>query len=198
MIDQALHGSWWRPQPVAAADPVEGQADRVAFGALIAFTVILLLAPQSFLPVLKTIRIALVAAAVAIGGHALDATIRRRAMVPAIPEIGITLALVTWTVLTIPFSYWPGGSVALLTDQYLKAIVFFWLIGTLVTTSQRMRVFAWTLALCSVPLAVMAVQHYLAGDFLFTQARAGKSGKPFELLKFRTMHPADVHPSEWV
>jgi len=61
-----------------------------------------------------------------------------------------------------------GGSVALLTDSYLKAIVFFWLIGTLVTSESRLRTFAWTLALCSMPLAAMAVQHYLAGDFLFT------------------------------
>jgi len=166
--------AWWRPQPAVAtgtftrADAVEGQSSRIAFGALVAFTVILLLAPQSFLPVLKVFRIALVAATVAILGHILDATIRHRPIVPAIPEIGITLTLLAWTVLTIPFSYWPGGSVALLTDSYLKAIVFFWLIGTLITTEARLRTFAWTLALCSVPLAAMAVQHYLDGDFLHT------------------------------
>ena len=28
--------------------------------------------------------------------------------------------------------------------------------------------------------------------------RAGRNGKAFKLLKFRTMHPADVHKSEWV
>jgi O-antigen ligase len=77
----------------------------------------------------------------------------------------------------------------LLTDSYLKAIVFFWLIGTLVTTESRLRVFAWTLALCSMPLAVMAVQHYVDGDFLYTGAATvkrisgytGLSGNPNDL-----------------
>jgi exopolysaccharide biosynthesis polyprenyl glycosylphosphotransferase len=36
------------------------------------------------------------------------------------------------------------------------------------------------------------------GPILFMQDRAGQNGKAFKLLKFRTMHPADVHPSEWV
>jgi exopolysaccharide biosynthesis polyprenyl glycosylphosphotransferase len=49
-------------------------------------------------------------------------------------------------------------------------------------------------------LVVIAVAIKLdsRGSVLFTQARAGKNGRPFNLLKFRTMHPADVHPSEWV
>ena len=189
MISSTANSQWWRPVRAQAAPEVEGQASRIAFAALVGFTVILLLAPQSFIPVLKTVRIALVAAMVAILGHLLDATIRRRPVVPAIPEIGITLTLLAWVVLTMPFSYWPGGSVALLTDSYLKAIVFFWLIGTLVTTERRLRVFAWTLALCAMPLALMAVQHYLSGDFLFTGASGvkriagyyGLSGNPNDL-----------------
>jgi putative inorganic carbon (HCO3(-)) transporter len=180
---------WWRPQAAAAVGPADGQGSRVAFYGLVAFTVILLLAPQSFIPALKVVRIALLAATVAILGHILDATLHRRPIVPAIPEIAITLTLLAWTVLTIPFSYWPGGSVQLLTDSYLKAIIFFWLIGTLVTSESRLRTFAWTLALCSMPLAVMAVQHYLDGDFLFTgvsnvkriSGYYGLSGNPNDL-----------------
>jgi exopolysaccharide biosynthesis polyprenyl glycosylphosphotransferase len=36
------------------------------------------------------------------------------------------------------------------------------------------------------------------GPVLFVQQRAGRHGRPFGLLKFRTMHPTDEAPSEWV
>jgi exopolysaccharide biosynthesis polyprenyl glycosylphosphotransferase len=36
------------------------------------------------------------------------------------------------------------------------------------------------------------------GPILFVQERAGRHGRPFGLLKFRTMHPCTDRPSEWV
>jgi exopolysaccharide biosynthesis polyprenyl glycosylphosphotransferase len=36
------------------------------------------------------------------------------------------------------------------------------------------------------------------GPVLFIQERAGRHGRPFGLLKFRTMHPTNERPSEWV
>jgi O-antigen ligase len=161
----------------------------VAFGGLVVFTVILLLAPQSILPVLKLVRIALLTAGIAIVAHLFDATTNHRPFVPAAPEIAISFALLAWATLTVPFSLWPGGSLLLLSDQYVKAMVFFWMIATLVTTRARLRTFCWALALCAIPLAVMAVQHYLSGDFLFTGATGvkriagytGLSGNPNDL-----------------
>ena len=50
---------------------------------------------------------------------------------------GAALALVSWAVITVPVSYWVGGSVEMLTNQYIKAVVFFWLVGTLVTTARK-------------------------------------------------------------
>ena len=49
-------------------------------------------------------------------------------------------------------------------------------------------------------LAVIATLVKLdsAGPVLFIQQRAGRYGRPFGLLKFRTMHPTDEPPSEWV
>jgi O-antigen ligase len=47
-------------------------------------------------------------------------------------------------------------------------LAFFWLIGTLATTTRRLRVFSWTLVLCAIPLALTGVRNYLTGDFLDT------------------------------
>src|SRR5262245_54368321 len=187
MAEMSTGAIWWRQ--VEAAPVIQGAGGKsLAFGALVFFTVVLLLSPQTFLPVLKTVRIALVAAVVAIAAHAMDATVRREPVTPSGAETSITLALLGWTVLTVPFSLWPGGSVALLTDQYIKALVFFWMIAAMVTNRERLKTFAWSLTVCSIPLAVMALLHFAKGDFLSTgtsikriEGYAGLSGNPNDL-----------------
>jgi O-antigen ligase len=71
----------------------------------------------------------------------------------------------------VPLSYWPGGSVRLLTDNYLKSIAFFWLLGTIATSTARIRALAWTLVLCSIPLAVTGLKNYVLGEVLSTGVR---------------------------
>jgi len=179
--------NWWRPDRPAIRAAVPGSP--VAFGGLVAFTAILLLTPQTLLPVLKTLRIALLAAGVSILAHMLDTTARRQPIVRSRREIVIAFTLLIWAAITIPFSYWPSGSVALLSDQYFKAVIFFWLIATLVTTRQRLRTFAWALVLCSIPLAIIGIQHFRSGDFLYTGVEglkriagySGLSGNPNDL-----------------
>jgi exopolysaccharide biosynthesis polyprenyl glycosylphosphotransferase len=51
-----------------------------------------------------------------------------------------------------------------------------------------------------LPLLVaiaIAVKLDSRGPVFFIQQRAGKAGRPFGLVKFRTMHPCDEPPSEW-
>ena len=55
------------------------------------------------------------------------------------------------------------------------------------------------LIICAPLLAAIALFVKLDSDgsVLFVQPRAGRHGRPFGLLKFRTMHPTDEAPSEW-
>ncbi len=56
------------------------------------------------------------------------------------------------------------------------------------------------LVLC-LPLLVaigLAVKIDSRGPMFFVQQRAGRNGRPFGLLKFRTMHPCSEPTSEWV
>ena len=57
-------------------------------------------------------------------------------------------------------------------------MIFFWLIATLVTTRQRLRTFAWALVLCSIPVAIIGLQHFRSGDFLYTGVTARPDGSP--------------------
>ena len=145
-------------------------SSRVAFGALVAFTAILFLSPQIYFPLLGALRIAFLAASLAIGALLLDRMVRADASRPSNPEFVLAFLLVSWAVVTVPVAYWAAGSVELLTEQYLKAVAFFWLIGTLATTTGRLRVFCWTLVLCSIPLAATGIRNYLVGEYLVTSS----------------------------
>lgn len=164
-----LHASpeWWRHDvQLNVSVPPSGQRNTAAFGALIAFTTILLVSPQAWFPAIKSFRIALLSACVAVVAHLAG---RASGLTPALPvrrEMAIALALTLWAALTIPLSIWPGGSWSALTDHLIKAVVFFWLIGTLVTTRQRLELFTWVLAFCSIPLAATALDNYRSGVFV--------------------------------
>lgn len=163
---------WWRTDArarVASAAPAPvDETGRTAFGGLLAFTAILIVSPQAWFPVLGSLRVALVAAAVAIVAELLDRAMRHRPFRRTPTAFSLVLALVSWAVLTIPLSYWPGGSVSALTDHFLKAIAFFWLIATVITSGPRLRMFLWLLVLASLPLSVTALQNFASGSFLQT------------------------------
>ena len=168
--------AWWRPAaaPASETDPQRvrrsptSTANVVAFRALVAFTTILLLSPQTWFPVLGDIRIAFLAAATAIGAYLVDRLVRHDDVPRVNTEVAIAVMLVGWAVITLPVSYWVTGSFEVLTSQYLKAVAFFWLVSALTTTDTRLRALAWTLVLCAIPLAATGVRNYLFGDVLTT------------------------------
>ncbi len=167
---------WWRGQAPAelpaSPAPRDVPANPAAFAALVAFTTILLVSPQAWFPAIKSLRIALIAAALAIALHLTGRAFGRTRGLPVRREMVIALGLIAWAALTIPLSIWPGGSLAQLVDHLIKAVIFFWLIGTLITTESQLKRFASVLAACSVPLALTAINNYRSGVFVTLESSA--------------------------
>jgi O-antigen ligase len=173
--DQAPRLEWWRRDSVVAATPTESGVaagerpgeSRLPFWALMAFTVILLLSPQqTVLPDLAPLRPALVTAGLAVISLLYHRFIRREPLTIASGEMWIATCLMAWSIITVPVSRWPGGSLAFLFDTYLKSLVIFWLLANAVTSLQRIRRLVTLLSVLAVPLAIVAVWNFLSGEFV--------------------------------
>lgn len=168
---------WWRPVsqfgrvPVSSTPSVAGigqphQDSAAPFWGLVAFTVILFISPQSFLPVLAPLRIAMIAAVVAVIAYLADRLSRHRPILEFNRETVIVACLLGWAILTLPLSYWPGGSIAALTNLYLKTLIVFWLLSHVVNTLPRLQLIAWALSLMAVPLALAGLANYMTGNYM--------------------------------
>jgi hypothetical protein len=144
----------------------EGGGSRMPFHALLAFTFVLLLAPQTFVPALAPLRLGLLTAAAASAAYLLDRFLRRQPVLSFRREMIPAAGLAAWAAATIPFSYWPGGSLSFLLESYSKTLVIFWLLASVVTTRGRLATVARALSLMAVPLAAFGVREYLAGRFV--------------------------------
>jgi putative inorganic carbon (HCO3(-)) transporter len=163
---------WWRvaepgPPPSRTIARQHDDESPLPFWALLTFTFVLLIAPQTFIPALGPLRLAMVAAVAGIVGHVHGRIARRRPVTVWTPEIAATGCLVCWAAVTVPISLWPGGSVSFLLGIYLKTVAVFWLLCNVVTTVPKLRTMAWGLVLMSVPLAMTAVKNYLSGTFAY-------------------------------
>lgn len=163
---------WWRPAKPAAAEErpdvetVETRkTGRLAFAALVFYSVVLIAAPQQFFPVLQPLRLAMLTGVLAIVFHLRD---RWSGVVtaPRAPEITIALILVTWAIVTIPLSIWPGGSVGVFLDMYSKSIAVFLLLGGAVTSLARVRIILWVVAGCAALIGAAAVRNYVTGNMM--------------------------------
>lgn len=176
-----IEHDWWRHDtlrldaPAKAQPAGPGRRGAAAFWALMAFTLVLLLSPQSFIPALEPMHLALVAAGAAGFMYLSGVLTGRLPRAPMTREMRIAAALLGWAVITVPLSMWPGGSVDFLLDIYVKALVIFWLLGSVVNTPGRLATAAWVLSLCSVPLALSGVWSFFSGGFLAEELSHGSS-----------------------
>ena len=196
MIDASTRVlEWWRPAmaPTATATPSrrphaatdEGYG-RASFRGLLAFLAVLMLSPQTVFPFLQPLRLAFLSAGFAVLAYLMQRLASREPLIESTPAVKYVALIVAWAVLTVPMSYWPGGSVAFLLDLYFKTVVVFLLLAHVVDSERRLRSIAWAMTLFAIPLAFTGVSNYLGGDF------AGGNGRILGYQAPLTTNPNDL------
>jgi len=161
--DRNSSAEWWRRGPT---EPASAEENRLPFWGMMAFTFVLLIAPQKIFPALAPLRPALLAATLAVIALLVHRAIRRQPLTILPREVWLALCLAIWVVVTLPLSLWPGGSVAFLLDVYIKSLAIFWLLPNAVNTAPRFRRLAWALTVLAVPVALTAIRNFHAGVYM--------------------------------
>ena len=156
------------------------ERDRLAFNGLIAFMLLLLVRPQDQFPFLTPLHLAELT-----GGFAFLALIigrlARGAVATRTPrELIVVLAFAAVMVGTVPFSFWPGGSMAVFTEQFAKIVAVFVVMVNTLTTRKRIEQFVTVVVFGATYVGMRAAIDYVRGANLVEGGRvAGAVGGLF-------------------
>jgi putative inorganic carbon (hco3(-)) transporter len=159
---------------------VTPERDGLAFGALLAFMAVLLVRPQDQIPFLSALHLANLTGAVAF--VALVAGRLSRGLPPSrmTPEVWGVLGFAAIMLATVPLSFWPGGSLAVFTDVYVKVVLIFIVIVNTLTSRARVQQYITVVVSGATYVGVRAVLDYLRGVNLIEGNRvAGSVGGLF-------------------
>jgi O-antigen ligase len=156
------------------------------YAGLLAFTTVVMMRPQDQIPGLDALHIADICALIGVGPMLLHRFARRRPVFRVTAETLGLFALGAVMLATVPFSIWPGGALATVTDSYLKALVVFVLMMNTLTTPARLSQITWLIVLCMGYMATRGVIDYARGVNLIeggrlTGAVNGIFGNPNDL-----------------
>ncbi|HEY3645470.1 MAG TPA: O-antigen ligase family protein [Gammaproteobacteria bacterium] len=161
---------WWRhaaasPGPHAGRLVQVSRSSALPFWALMGFTCLLLLSPQSFLPALGKLHLPLLMALLSAGSFIMGSWKRHENPFALGKEHRLALLLAAWAIVTVPLSLWPGGSVTFFFGIFFKALIVFWLLSRVVDSVARLELACWTLSLLAAPLSLSAVRTFFSGGF---------------------------------
>src|SRR5262245_10710854 len=148
---------------------------------MLAFTTLLFFRPQDHISALESLHLAELTA---IAGLAAMAVRRLRSgltIAKVNTEVVTVIMLGGVIVLTIPFSIWPGGSLKVFSDIYVKIILIFALMISTITSPRRVRQMTWIMIIASGYIAGRGVFDYVRGQNLVEGDRLrGAVGGMFE------------------
>jgi O-antigen ligase len=140
---------------------------------LLAFTTVLLVRPQDHLPALGALHLAEISAIGALAATTVRRLSRQKPLIRVTPETIGLLVFGGIILATAPFSIWAGGTVALLTDSYLKMLAVFVLMTATLTTPARLERLVWLIVLCCAYVCAESIADYARGRNLVEGDRLG-------------------------
>jgi O-antigen ligase len=157
----------------------------MAFWCLMAFTFIVLMAPQNAVPALRPLNIAFVTGGAALGLFLLGALSRGvlRGRPPREVELLGLFGLLAFG--SIPLSWWPGGSWDLFFGQLLKSLIVYVLASQLLVAPHRFRQHLWLAVMCGIGIATTALVSFrggaVVGGYRLAGSIAGLTANPNDL-----------------
>jgi O-antigen ligase len=167
------------PDDIGTFDAIAETRDRVAYRALLAFTLVLLVRPQDQIPILDPLHLAEVFGTFGIVSLAVGRLNRGLPATKITLEVGAVLAFAGMMLATAPFSIWPGGAISVVTELYSKVIVAFVLIINTLTTRARFERFVNVVVVSCSYVGVRAVLDYVVGLNLVETSRVQGTGGLF-------------------
>lgn len=153
----------------------------LAFWSLVFFTFIVFVAPQNAYPALVPLHLAKVSALLAVATYVGQRLSRGQKLLPSGPEFRLLALLVAIASLSVPFSLWPGGSLEVLTEIYLKSVAICLLTATLLTSVKRVKQMLWAMILfcfCAALIAFSQRHEKLVEGYRMAGGWAGISANP--------------------
>ena len=148
---------------------------------MLAFTTLLFFRPQDHVPGLAVLHLAELTAIAGLAAMAVRRLSSGQTITHVNAEVVGVIVLGAMIVLTIPFSIWPGGSLKVFSDIYVKIILIFALMMSTITTPRRIRQMTWIMIIASGYIASRAVYDYMRGVNLVEGNRVrGAVGGMFE------------------
>ena len=148
---------------------------------MLAFTALLFFRPQDQIPGLDVLHLSELTAIAGLAAMVVRRMSAGQTIAHANAEVIGVVALGAILVLTMPFSIWPGGSMKVFSDIYVKIILIFALMVSTITSPRRVRQMTWIMIVASGYIASRAVFDYARGVNLVEGDRVrGAVGGMFE------------------
>src|SRR5262245_9804628 len=128
---------------------------------MLAFTALLFFRPQDQIPGLQVLHLAELTAIAGLAAMAVRRLSAGQPIAKVNAEVAGVIALGAVILMTLPFSIWPGGSMHVFSDIFVKIILIFALMVSTITSPRRIRQMTWVMVIASGYIAFRGVIDYV-------------------------------------